>query len=320
VASCYSNLALAIQRVTEDIVCRLAATARAITGLDNLCLAGGVALNCVANGKLPDLDKVFIQPASGDAGGALGAALAACHLYGDGTASRDKSHVYLGPSYTEDKVRALARKHPDAVTEYPDTSSLLPAVATALQNGKIVGWFQGRMEFGPRALGNRSILADPRHPDMQRTINLRIKYREGFRPFAPVCTQERADEYLRMPSPYMLLARPLNPALCHPLPPGYAALPMEDKRAVVRSRFPSITHVDMTCRVQTVSPEDNPLFWQLLKAFESLTGEAMLVNTSFNVRGEPVVCTPEEAYHCFMHTGMDLLVIGHHIFVKETKI
>ena len=320
----HCNLALAIQRVTEDIVLQLAATAKKLTNLDNLCLAGGVALNCVANGKLLAsglFKNLYIQPAAGDAGGALGAALAAYHVYfgaprpAGGSAA---SHTFFGPAYAHDQIVRASRRLGAVWTEYPHTPDLLATVAAALQEGKIVGWFQGRMEFGPRALGNRSILADPRRADMQRKLNLSIKYREGFRPFAPACTLERAEHYfgLRSPSPYMLLTRPLNPALCLPLPPGYDHLPMPEKLAVVRSRFPAVTHVDGSCRVQTVGQEDNLLFWQLLKAFESLTGEAMLVNTSFNVRGEPVVRTPEEAYHCFMHTEMDVLVIGRCLFVK----
>lgn len=319
---CYCNLALAIQKVTEDVVLKLAATARRLTGLDNLCLAGGVALNCVANGKLPDTSSIFIQPAAGDAGGALGAALAAYHVYFDGpVAPLRRCDPYLGPAYLPDSVRKMNRKHRAVWTEYPDTAALMTTVAAALQDGKIVGWFQERMEFGPRALGNRSILADASSPDMQRRLNLSIKHREGFRPFAPACTAERAEHYfgLRSPSPYMLLTRPLSKALCRDLPPGYAQLPMAEKLAVVRSRFPAITHVDGSCRVQTVSPTDNRRFWELLKAFEALTGEALLINTSFNVRGEPVVCTPAEAYRCFMQTGMDILVIGDFVYHKQEQ-
>jgi carbamoyltransferase len=316
---CHCNLALAIQKVTEDIVHKLAATARRLTGLDNLCLAGGVALNCVANGKLPGTQHIFIQPAAGDAGGALGAALAAYHIHADGPVlPRRQSNPYLGPAYTADTIRKMNRKYRAVCSEHRDTVAV---VAAALQAGKIVGWFQDRMEFGPRALGNRSILADARSPDMQRRLNLSIKHREGFRPFAPACTEERAEHYFGLcsPSPYMLLTRNLRKELCFELPPGYAGLPMAEKLAVTRSRFPAITHVDGSCRVQTVSPAGNKRFWDLLKAFEDLTGEALLINTSFNVRGEPVVCTPEEAYRCFMQTGMDMLVIGDFVYHKDEQ-
>ncbi|HTJ14915.1 MAG TPA: carbamoyltransferase N-terminal domain-containing protein [Dinghuibacter sp.] len=306
----HHNMALAIQRFTETAVLRLAATARDITGCDNLCLAGGVALNCVANGKLLDsalFRSLYIQPASGDAGGALGAALAAHHLYfaaarpsASAPATPAAPPPYLGPSFTPAQARSSTRRLGAIWREYPDTHELMRVVAGELAAGKIVGWFQGRMEFGPRALGNRSILADPRRPDMQRDLNLRIKYRESFRPFAPACTLERAAQYfnLDVESPYMLLTHPL---------------------AVDRHRFPAVTHVDGSCRIQTVTPEDNPMFYQLLKAFESETGEAMLINTSFNVRGEPVVCTPTDAYRCFMHTEMDLLVIGHDVYEKPAQ-
>jgi carbamoyltransferase len=322
---CYCNLALAIQKVTEEIVLRLATTAKSLTGMDNICLAGGVALNCVANGKLLEsglFKNIYIQPAAGDAGGALGAALAAYHLYFGKERVTDghmdgMGSAALGPAFTDGEVRRACRK--GDFKEYADTGELLALVAGALKEGKIVGWFQGRMEFGPRALGNRSILADPRNADMQRKLNLSIKYRESFRPFAPVCTLERAKDYfnLDVASPYMLLTRPLNAGLCEPLPEGYSGLQVREKLEVVRSKFPSITHVDLSCRVQTVSRESNALFWQLLKAFESLTGEAMLINTSFNVRGEPIVCNPEEAYHCYMNTEMDMLIINNFVFLKK---
>jgi carbamoyltransferase len=264
-------------------------------------------LNCVANGKLVDtglFKQVFIQPAAGDAGGAPGAALAAYHLYFAKDRTGPQEHTYLGPAFH------TLPKGPHRT--FTDTSVLLESVAARLQEGKIIGWFQGRMEFGPRALGN---------PAMQRKLNLSIKYREGFRPFAPACTLERAEYYfgLRAPSPYMLLTRPLNPELCEPLPEGYQGLPMREKLDLVRSRFPSITHVDLSCRVQTVSPETNPLFWRLLKAFEGLTGEAMLINTSFNIRDEPIVCTPQQAYDCFLRTEMDILVVGHTLYQKEDQ-
>ncbi len=326
----HCNLALAIQKVTEEIVLKLAATARKLTGMENICLAGGVALNCVANGKLLEaglFKNIYIQPAAGDAGGALGAALAAYHIYfgreriTEGPVDKMR-YAALGPSFTDEQVRKAGRRGHAVFTEYSDTGELLALVAGALAEGKIVGWFQGRMEFGPRALGNRSILADPRNPAMQRKLNLSIKYRENFRPFAPVCTLEKAPCYfdLETESPYMLLTRPLSRALCEPLPADYHRLPMREKLEVVRSKFPAITHVDLSCRVQTVTRESNFLFWQLLKAFEAVTGEAMLINTSFNVRGEPIVCNPDEAIHCFMNTEMDMLVINNIVFLKRDQL
>jgi carbamoyltransferase len=323
----HCNLALAIQRVTEDIVLKLAATAKRLTGAKRLCLAGGVALNCVANGRLVDaglFEDVFIQPAAGDAGGALGAALAA--YYGYFGAERlvaaqpdGMKGAYLGPVYTSAEAKKVCRAHKVDYTEFESESSLTEVVARCLAEGKIVGWFQGRMEFGPRALGSRSILADPRDADMQRKLNLSIKNREGFRPFAPVIAAEKADYYLEKPvsSPYMLLTRQLKAAFYKSLPDGYAQLGMKEKLAVVRSVFPAITHVDGSCRVQTVEASANPRFWGLLAAFERLTGESMLINSSFNVRDEPIVCSPEEAYACFSQTAMDVLVMDDLIIFKQ---
>ncbi|HVV02939.1 MAG TPA: carbamoyltransferase N-terminal domain-containing protein [Puia sp.] len=337
---CHCNMALAIQRVTEDIVLKLAATTKRLTGLESLCMAGGVALNCVANGKILDTGlfrNIFIQPAAGDAGGALGAALAAYHIYfgqegkpreGDGM-----QHAYLGPAFHSAQMRRAIRTAnvcpsdepppavPVVVRECGDEPQLMALVARCLKEKKIVGWFQGRMEFGPRALGNRSILADAADPGMQRKLNLSIKYREGFRPFAPVCRVENARRYfnLDIPSPYMLLTRPLAERFCLPLPEGYGGLGIREKLDVVRSSFPSITHVDLSCRVQTVTEGSNPRLWQLLKAFEELTGEGLLINTSFNVRDEPIVCSPEDAIHCFMHTEMDVLVMDNFVIYKEDQ-
>jgi carbamoyltransferase len=325
----HCNLALAFQKVTEDIVLRLANTARQLTGMDNLCLAGGVALNCVANGKILDaglFKKVFIQPAGGDAGGALGAALAAYHLYfGKDRAvepSRDgMSHAYLGPAYTTAEIRKMCAANGVIYTEYAAEEELIATVAEAVGEGKIVGWFQGRMEFGPRALGNRSILADPRNVEMQKKLNLSIKYRESFRPFAPVCTFERAGDYMERggESPYMLLTDRLKGHLYHMLPEDYSGLGMMDKLAIARSRFPAITHVDLSSRWQTVTRESNPRLWQLLNAFEALTGDGVLINTSLNVRGEPIVCHPAEAYACLMDTDMDVLVLDNIIIFKKDQ-
>jgi carbamoyltransferase len=328
----HCNLALAIQRVTEEIVQKLALTARELTGMRRLCLAGGVALNCVANGKLLDagvFDEIWVQPAAGDAGGALGAALAGFHIYFEGGragVSRDgaiaargetgslpdgMSYAYLGPEFSVEAIRRICRAQKAEYMEYGSEDELVAVVARELAAGKIVGWFQGRMEFGPRALGHRSILADPRNAEMQKKLNLSIKNREGFRPFAPVITAEEAGRYLERPvyTPYMLLTRRLVSSAYQPLPEGYVQLPMKEKLAVVRSRFPAITHVDGSCRVQTVRRDANERLWRLLQAFEALTGDGMLINTSFNVRDEPIVCGPAEAYACFRNTQMDVLVM-----------
>jgi carbamoyltransferase len=323
----HCNLALAIQRVTEDIVLKLAATAKQLTGAKRLCMAGGVALNCVANGRLADagiFEEIFIQPAAGDAGGALGAALAAYYGYFGAERVVDARRygmkgAYLGPVYTSEEVKKVCRLNKIDFTEYDSESGLAEVVARCLAEGKIVGWFQGRMEFGPRALGNRSILADPRDPEMQRKLNLSIKNREGFRPFAPVIAAEKAAHYLEKPvfSPYMLLTRLLKAAFYKPLPDGYSQLGMKEKLAVVRSAFPAITHVDGSCRVQTVEASANARLWALLAAFERLTGEGVLINTSFNVRDEPIVCSPQEAYACFSKTAMDVLVMDNIIIFKQ---
>jgi carbamoyltransferase len=324
----HCNLALAFQKVTEEIVLRLAKTAKQLTGMDNLCLAGGVALNCVANGKILDMGlfkNVFIQPAGGDAGGALGAALAGYHIYFGKDRlvdpSRDgMSHAYLGPAYTASDIRKMCATNGAIYTEYAE-EELIDVVAEAIGEGKIIGWFQDRMEFGARALGNRSILADPRNADMQKRLNLSIKYRESFRPFAPVCRIERAADYTQRggESPYMLLTDRLKGNLYHALPEGYNRLEMMDKLAVARSRFPAITHVDLSSRWQTVTREANPRLWQLLKVFEALTGDGVLINTSLNVRGEPIVCSPGEAYDCLMGTEMDLLVLNNIIIFKRDQ-
>jgi carbamoyltransferase len=323
----HCNMALAIQRVTEEIVLKLAATASRLTGAKRLCLAGGVALNCVANGKLLDaglFEELFIQPAAGDAGGALGAALAAYYGYFGGERVVDSQRdgmkgAYLGPAYSGGDVKKVCRANKVDFTEYDSESAVTDVVARCLAEGKIVGWFQGRMEFGPRALGNRSILADPRDAGMQRRLNLSIKNREGFRPFAPVCAVEQAGRYLERPvySPYMLMTRRLNAGFYKPLPDGYAHFGMKEKLAVVRSAFPAITHVDGSCRVQTLAADANPRLWGLLAAFERLTGEGVLINTSFNVRDEPIVCSPAEAYGCFARTGMDVLVMDNIIIFKR---
>jgi carbamoyltransferase len=321
----YCDLALAIQRVTEEVMLKLAATARRLTGCDRIVLAGGVALNCVANGKLVEAEiyeDIFIQPAAGDAGGAVGAALAAYHIYfGQERKVAAMEHAYLGPAYSADRITKVCSAGGFVGVRYESEKELAQVVAGALAEGLIVGWYQGRMEFGPRALGHRSILADPRDAGMQRRLNLSIKYREDFRPFAPVCREEKAADYIEgaVVSPYMLLVARLTARWYCELPEGYAALGPAEKLAVPRSRFPAITHVDGSARWQTVSRRVNPGLWQVLEAFEALTGEGVLINTSMNVRGEPIVCTPEEACACFAGTEMDVLVMENIVIFKRDQ-
>jgi len=324
----HCNLALAIQIVTEEIVLRLVAHAKELTGKDNLCLAGGVALNCVANGKIENsglFKNIFIQPAAGDAGGALGAALAVHHIYFEKERSSNNisycKNYFLGPSFTNDEIEAAIKKY-NAVAERTDSFDLLcKKIANDINDGKAVGWFQGRAEFGPRALGNRSIIADPRNKKMQATLNLKIKFRESFRPFAPAILEEYAADYFEMKSvsPYMLLVQPIKKEFRNSLPENYNKLEITEKLNVTRSQFPAITHVDFSARIQTVQKDATPQFYQLIKAFKDLTGCPMLINTSFNVRGKPIVNTPEEAYLCFMNTGMDIMVIHDYIFYKEKQ-
>jgi carbamoyltransferase len=326
----YMNLSLAIQQATEDVVLRLAETAQKLTGADNLVMAGGVALNCVANGKLlrrGTFKDIWIQPAAGDAGGALGAALAAWHIWQGRerqvpTPRMDNMQgSYLGPAYSADDVLRVARRHEAPNKRYDDFNELTRDVAAIMAQGQVVGWFQGRMEWGPRALGNRSILGDPRHPEMQKRLNLKIKYREGFRPFAPSVLMEECGNYFELdrPSPYMLLVAPVNEARRNPLPPGYENLELFDRLYHLRSDVPAITHVDYSARIQTVHKETNERYWRLIQAFKEHTGCGLIVNTSFNVRGEPIVCTPEDAYQCFMRTEMDYLVLGDYLFDKKDQ-
>jgi carbamoyltransferase len=326
----YMNLALAIQQATEDIVLRLAETAKELTGADNLVMAGGVALNCVANGKLlrrGTFKDIWIQPAAGDAGGALGAALAAWHIWQGQERSLPNPGVdqmrgsYLGPEYTDAEIMRVARRHQAPCWHYTDFDKLSREVAQILAQGQVVGWFQGRLEWGPRALGNRSILGDPRHPEMQKRLNLKIKYREGFRPFAPSVLAEESANYfdLDRPSPYMLLVAPVKEERRQPLPPDYDNLELFDRLYQLRSDVPAITHVDFSARIQTVHRETNEKYWRLIQAFKEQTGCGLIVNTSFNVRGEPIVCTPEDAYQCFMRTEMDYLVLGDYLFDKKDQ-
>ncbi len=317
------DLAASVQKLTEEIVLKTAAHLRSITCERHLVMAGGVALNCVANGKLVAakiFDDVWIQPAAGDAGGALGAALLASHVrFGAKRAvslpGRDAQQgSYLGPRYSSAEVQAFLNRHNYPHQRIVERDERLQLVAQALADGKIVGWLSGRMEFGPRSLGARSILGDPRNPATQATMNLKIKYRESFRPFAPSVLRERCGEYFELDgdSPYMLVVAPVVERRRLPMDLDAFAGGDDDMRAVInqpRSDIPAVTHVDYSARVQTVDAATHPDYHALITAFEALTGCPMLVNTSFNVRGEPIVCTPEDAYRCFMRTEMDLLVL-----------
>ncbi|MDD4952561.1 MAG: carbamoyltransferase C-terminal domain-containing protein, partial [Desulfovibrionaceae bacterium] len=285
----------------------------------------GVALNCVANGKLlrSGLFKdIWVQPAAGDAGGALGAALAAWHIWmgreRPGPEGDAMQGAYLGPEFGDNAVLRVSRRFNAPFKRFEDFDELCRRVAGILAQGRVVGWFQGRMEYGPRALGNRSILGDPRQPEMQKKLNLKIKYREGFRPFAPSVMEEALAEYfdLDRPSPYMLLVAPVAQAHRKPVPDNYGSMAMFDRLYVERSDIPAVTHVDFSARIQSVSKKTNPRYWRLLDTFYREHGCPVLVNTSFNVRGEPIVCTPADAYVCFMRTEMDHLVLGDCLFDK----
>jgi len=321
------DLAASIQSVTEEIVLRLTRSLASDTGSRNLCLAGGVALNCVANGKvLRDgrFHSLWVQPAAGDAGGALGAALAVHHELGGGTRVPrlpDGMHgSYLGPEFSDDEiVRSLGAA--GATYERLASPDVIERTARSLADGEVVGWFQGRMEFGPRALGARSILGDPRSPTMQTVLNVKVKRRESFRPFAPSVLREDAEEWfdLDVDSPYMLLVAPVAQSRQRPTTPDEDALTGIEKLRIVRSEIPAVTHVDHSARIQTVHRETNPAYHALLEEFKRLTGCPVLVNTSFNVRGEPIVCTPEDALRCFMTTNIDVLVAGSCVLRKQDQ-
>src|SRR6202453_3762198 len=321
------DLASSIQQVTEEVVMRLARTARKELNTEYLCLAGGVALNCVANGKVlreSGLRDIWVQPAAGDAGGAVGAALAVWHLRNDGprvASEGDRmSGGYLGPSFTDDEVLQQLESL-GAIYQRYDEEGLLERVARALADGAVVGWFQGRMEFGPRALGSRSILGDARNQQMQSVMNLKIKYRESFRPFAPAVLAERVSDYFALdrPSPYMALVAEVREEVRAAPNPGDERLFGIAKLNRPRSTIPAVTHVDYSARIQTVHRETNPRFHGLLSRFETLTGCGLLVNTSFNVRGEPIVCTPQDAYPWFINTEMDYLAIGNYLVAKADQ-
>jgi carbamoyltransferase len=325
----HCDLGLAIQQVTEEVVIKMAQHAKTLTGASKLCMAGGVALNCVANGKILDaniFDEVFIQPSSGDAGGALGAALAAYHLYfeKERTVSTDRDAMkgaYLGPGFSGLEVELMSKKYDGVFRHFPNFSELATTTAALIKDGKAIGWMQGRMEFGPRALGGRSILGDPTNPEMQRKLNLKIKYRESFRPFAPSVLAEDCQDFFehKSTSPYMLLVKPVQKARRHLPPENYAEMSLKEKLYVNRSEIPAITHIDFSARIQTVHQDTNPRYWELITAFKQCSGYGMVINTSFNVRGEPIVNTPEDAYRCFMRTEMDALVVGNHLFLKEEQ-
>ncbi len=321
------DLAASVQQVTELIMLRMARHVRRETGLRSLCLAGGVALNCVGNGRLlreAGFDEIWIQPAAGDAGGALGAALFVWHqlLENPRTPGRPDHQrgSLLGPEYSTQEIETALREQHAVFTRAPDEAALCTEVAGLLAAGQVLGWMQGRMEFGPRALGNRSILGDARNPAMQTTMNVKIKFRESFRPFAPIVLAERAPEYFELfpgqESPYMLLVAGVRPAQRVAAAGAAAGL---DRVREVRSTVPAVTHVDYSARIQTVDAGRNPRLHRLLRTFAEATGCPVLINTSFNVRSEPVVCTPRDAYRCFMATDMDVLVIGDHILHKAEQ-
>ncbi|MBO0354759.1 hypothetical protein J0656_12100 [Muricauda ruestringensis] len=319
----HADLAFAAQKVLEEIIVKLAHHIKKETDADYLCLAGGVALNCVANSVLYNegiFEDIYVQPAAGDAGGAIGAALAAAYLKQDlnFTGLKKPFNPYLGPCTSHQKIERLLRRHKCPYHYFESTEELLGAVADHLAEKKVVGWFRGRTEFGPRALGNRSILADPSDPEMQSKLNMKIKFRESFRPFAPAVCEEDYDSYFEpgKQSNYMLFTNPVKASIRKALPKNFHELSLEGKRKIPKSDLPAITHVDYSARVQVVKQGVNPTFWGLLQTFKKLTGTGVLINTSFNVKDEPIVNTPEDAYHCFINSGMDVLVLENYLIVK----
>lgn len=326
----HCNIGLAIQQITEEVVLKMAREAKKITGSNNLCLAGGVALNCVSNGKLIKADvfeNIFIQPAAGDAGGALGAALAGLYTYFEKDRTIDLSAQdkmkgsYLGIDFSDKEIETTLKKYKAVFKKHNTFSEVCDEVTTHIDKGHVIGWFQGKMEFGPRALGNRSIIGDPRNTEMQKKLNLKIKYRESFRPFAPSVIVEEVKNYFKIDgiSPYMLTVQPVKEDIRKTVPDNYQSLPMKEKLYQDRSSLPAITHVDFSARIQTVHKETNPRYWELINTYKNKTGCGVIINTSFNVRGEPIVCTPEDAYRCFMRTEMDYLVLGDYILKKEDQ-
>jgi carbamoyltransferase len=323
----HMDVAASAQAVLDEIILRMTRSLAKQTGSRNLCLAGGVALNCVTNGKVlrdGKFENIWIQPAAGDAGGALGAALAAVHIYKDTprkiNGGDSMSGAFLGPSFSQaDIERRLAKAGAHFAVLSED--DMIETIAQALAAEQAVGWFQGRMEFGPRALGARSILGDPRSPTMQKNLNLKVKYRESFRPFAPSVLREDVADWFELDSdsPYMLIVADVRQDRRRAMTHEEEELFGIDKLNIVRSEIPAVTHVDYSARVQTVHEDTNPLYYRLLKRFKALTSCSVLVNTSFNVRGEPIVCTPEDAFRCFMGNELDLLVVGNCVLTKQEQ-
>ena len=324
------DLAASVQAVTEEVMLRTTRHVQRETQMKNLVMAGGVSLNCVGNGRIlreGPFENIWIQPAAGDAGGALGAAMFVWHqLLDKPRQPRDcdiQGGSFLGPEFSDDAIRDTIESHNGAYKTAVDDDDLCDEVASLIAQEKVVGWFQGRMEFGPRALGSRSILADARSEKMQSVVNLKIKFRESFRPFAPIVMREHVDEYFQMrpheDSPYMLMVAPVQDAVRVDSTLGQEDAIGLDKLRFKRSSIPAVTHVDYSARVQTVDDRRHPLLHKLLNCFYERTGYPLLINTSFNVRGEPIVCTPEDAYRCFLMTDMDVLVIGRHILLKEEQ-
>ncbi len=328
-------MASSIQKVIEEVIILMAQNAKRLFGeeTDNLVMAGGVALNCVANGAL-QREKIFkniwVQPAAGDAGGALGAALYYYYQFCNNKRFADEVHdmmkgSYLGPSFSDEYIKSYLDQHGYQYKEYEDLEAFYVEIARLIDDRKVIGLFEGKMEFGPRALGNRSIIGDARSDEMQSRLNLKIKFRESFRPFAPSVLEEDAEKYFKIKSksPYMLFCAYVQDNLRKEFQLDRCSKESEDDLLEVinkkRSDIPAVTHVDYSARVQTVSEEDNPMYYRILKALREKTGCSVVINTSFNVRGEPVVCTPEDAYLCFMRTDMDVLVLGHMILVKDRQ-
>ncbi|MDP9042124.1 MAG: carbamoyltransferase [Bacteroidota bacterium] len=324
----HMDLALALQQVTEKCMVSLAQLAQRLTGSRNLVMAGGVALNCVVNSKIAEtglFDNIWVQPAAGDAGGAVGAAYVAFHI-----SENQPRHItfpdamksaLLGPENSDREILRCIRQHDAVFNHFQDFNQLTGFISKKISEGKVVGWFQDRMEFGPRALGNRSIIGDPRNPQMQKIMNLKIKFREAFRPFAPAVLAEDLSEYFdsAVSSPYMLFVYKLRNKWVYPSLENEYESDMLERLYHERSAFPAITHMDYTSRVQTVNKHDHPKFWTLINAFKNITGCGMVINTSFNVRGEPIVCTPRDAFAGFMKTGMDFLVMGNYVFDKNNQ-